>query len=220
MIRFVFGKDLPRVPRLARTMFQDRAGQFHRRLNWDLTVDDEGRERDQYDGPEALYCIYELPDGTHGGSGRLMPTTGRTMLNEHFTHLSDGVSITSPLIWESTRFCVSPRLSGGRAQAARISTALMLAGCEVGLRFGLAHYVAVFDAPMLRIYRMTGWPPEVIGTEGAGRDKLHLGLWEITPQARDAILGRVADGLTLDAIPTPAPMPPSEAPSAPALHAA
>ena len=98
MIRFVFGKDLPRVPRLAETMFQDRAGQFHGRLNWDVTVDEDGRERDQYDGPDALYCIYELPDGTHGGSGRLMPTTGRTMLNDHFTHLSDGVSITSPLI--------------------------------------------------------------------------------------------------------------------------
>ncbi|SRR6056297_1140017 len=209
MIRFVFGKDLSRVPRLAETMFRDRAGQFHRRLAWDVRVDAEGREMDQYDGAEALYCIYELPDGTHGGSGRLMPTVGRTMLNDHFTHLTDGVTIQSPLIWESTRFCVSPRIDGGRAQAARISTALMLAGCEVGLRFGLSHYAAVFDAPMLRIYRATGWGPEVIGTDGEGRDRLCAGLWEITPDARAAIMARTAGGLELDRIPTPAPMRPA-----------
>lgn len=219
MIRFIFGGDLPRFPRLAQTMFQDRAGQFHGRLNWDVRVDAEGRERDQYDGDGALYCIYELPDGTHGGSGRLMPTTGPTMLNDHFRNLADGVRIESPLIWESTRFCLSPRVTGGRAQAARISTALMLAGCEVGLRFGLSHYVAVFDAPMLRVYRMTGWPPEVIGQEGEGRDRLCLGLWEITPEARAAVLARVADGLTLDDIPTPVPMA-AMRPAAPEVHAA
>lgn len=220
MIRFVFGKDLPRFPRLAETMFQDRAGQFHGRLAWDVRVDDNGWETDQYDRLDALYCIYELPDGTHGGSGRLMPTTDRCMLNEHFTHLSDGVAITSPLIWESTRFCISPRLSGGAAAAARISTALMLAGCEVGLRFGLSHYVAVFDAPMRRVYRATGWAPEIVGEEGEGRDRLCLGLWEIVPEARDAILARIADGLTLDAIPTPMPYVPMRAEGHVAHHAA
>lgn len=207
MIRFVFGKDLPTVPVLARTMFEDRAGQFHRRLAWDVRVDENGWERDQYDTPEALYCIYELPDGTHGGSGRLMPTTGRTMLNEHFTHLSDGVTIESPLVWESTRFCASPRLSGGLTQAKRISTALMLAGCEVALRVGVANYVAVFDAPMRRIYRATGWAPEIIGTEGHGRDALCLGLWEVSEDARSNILDRMAEPLQLGEIPHPAPLP-------------
>ena len=208
MIRFVFGKDLPNVPELAETMFRDRAGQFHRRLNWDVRVDANGWETDQYDRPDSLYCIYELPDGTHGGSGRLMPTTAPCMFNDHFTQLSDGVTITSPLIWESTRFCVSPRLTGGMAAASKISTALMLAGAEVGLRFGLSHYIAVFDAPMRRIYRSTGWPPEIVGQDGEGRDRLCLGLWEITEAARAAILARANDGLRLDDIPHPVPMPP------------
>lgn len=220
MIRFVFGKDLPRVPDLAETMFQDRAGQFHRRLAWDVRVDDNGWERDRYDTDQALYCIYELPDGTHGGSGRLMPTTGRTMLNDHFTHLSDGVHIESPLIWESTRFCASPRLSGGLAQAKKISTALMLAGCEVALRFGLSHYVAVFDAPMRRIYRATGWPPEIIGTEGHGRDALCLGLWEVTTEARAAILEKMAEPMALDSIPNPTPMALAAPSAGDAAHAA
>lgn len=205
MIRFIYGNDLHLFPRLAQSMFQDRAGQFHGRLNWDVHVDDNGWERDQYDPLNPLYCVFELPDGTHGGSGRLMPTTGRTMVNEHFTHLSDGVAITSPLIWESTRFCVSPRLGGERAAAARISTALMLAGCEVALRYGLSHYVAVFEAPMRRIYRATGWAPEVIGQDGEGRDKLCLGLWEVTEAARRSILARAPEDLRLMDIPMPLP---------------
>lgn len=193
MIRFLYADDLHAHPVLADSMFRDRAGQFHDRLAWDLTLDENGHERDQYDALNPLYCIYELPDGTHGGSGRLMPTLGRTMYGEHFTHLSDGVDIASPLIWESTRFCASPRLSGGLAAAKRISTALMLAGCEVALRYGLSHYIAVFDAPMRRIYRQTGWAPEVIGEDGEKRDKLCLGLWEVSTAARDAILDRLGE---------------------------
>lgn len=191
MIRFVYANDLHQFPRLADSMFRDRKGQFHDRLAWDISVDANGHERDQYDALNPLYCIHELEDGTHGGSGRLMPTLGRTMYGEHFTHLSDGVSIASPLVWESTRFCVSPRLHGSRAQAAKISTALMLAGCEIGLRYGIANYLAVFDKPMARIYRATGWAPEIIGEEGTGRDALCLGLWEVTPEARAAIVARL-----------------------------
>ncbi len=202
MIRFIYGKDLPSYPLLAETMFRDRAGQFVSRLKWDVRVDENGWEYDQYDRPDSLYCIYEMEDGTHGGSGRLMPTTGPTMVNEHFSHLAGG-ELVSPLMWESTRFCVSPRLMGKQAAAARISTALMLAGCEVGLKFGLSHYVAVFDAPMRRIYRSTGWAPEVIAEDGEGRGKLCLGLWEITRDARSAILAKAPEGLELLQIPAP-----------------
>jgi N-acyl-L-homoserine lactone synthetase len=203
MIRFVYANDLHRFPLLAETMYRDRAGQFHDRLNWDINVDANGYERDCYDALNPLYCIYEMPDGTHGGSGRLMPTLGRNMFNEHFTHLSDGVSITSPLIWESTRFCISPRLQGSMASAKKISTALMLAGCEVGLRYGITNFIAVFERPMLRIYRSTGWGPEVIGEEGVGRNRLCLGLWEINAEVRARSLDRSADGLDLCDIPAP-----------------
>lgn len=219
MIRFIYGNDLTTSPLLAETMFRDRAGQFRTRLRWDVRVDPNGWERDQYDGADALYCVYVLPDGTHGGSGRLMPTTGRTMLNDHFSHLMGG-EITSPLIWESTRFCVSPRLAGQAAAAARISTALMLAGCEVGLRFGLTHFAAVFDAPMRRIYRATGWAPEIVAEEGTRREKLCLGLWEVNEDARASILARAPEGLEMSPIPAPLPGPRADAISQDAIDRA
>jgi N-acyl-L-homoserine lactone synthetase len=89
------------------------------------------------------------------------------------------------------------------ASAKKISTALMLAGCEVGLRYGITNFIAVFERPMLRIYRSTGWGPEVIGEEGVGRNRLCLGLWEINAEVRARILDRSADGLDLCDIPAP-----------------
>ena len=173
MLRYIYGHDLHKHPKLADTMFKDRAWQFKERLGWDVTVTN-GRERDEYDDLNPLYVIWELPDGSHGGSMRLLPTTGRTMVSDHFSHIGDGVTIESPLIWECTRFCLSPRSDG------RTAAALMLAGGDVLQGFGLMSYVGVFDARMERIYRAIGAEPEILGSEGKGRDKISIGLWHFT----------------------------------------
>ena len=65
-------------------MFRDRAAQFKDRLDWDVTVDENGWEVDEYDRLNPLYIIWENAEGRHGGSVRIMPTVGRTMTNEHF----------------------------------------------------------------------------------------------------------------------------------------
>ena len=107
MIRYIYGTDLHKFPKLAEAMFRDRADQFKTRLGWEVSVDESGLERDEYDDENPLYVIWENADGTHGGSMRLLPTVGRTMINDHFIHLTDGVRIQSPLIWECTRFCLA-----------------------------------------------------------------------------------------------------------------
>jgi len=85
MIRYLYADQLSQFPKLADSMFKARADQFKTRLGWDVTVDENGHERDQYDDVNPLYLIWENADGSHGGSLRLLPTTGRTMVNEHFT---------------------------------------------------------------------------------------------------------------------------------------
>jgi acyl homoserine lactone synthase len=181
MIRFLYADRLAETPYLAATMFRDRAIQFHDRLGWNVKVDANGHERDEYDGINPLYVIWQREDGSHGGSMRFLPTVGRTMINEHFRDLTDSVRIASPLIWECTRFCLAPDVAN-RAQ--KIAAGLMLAGCEMGLRFGLEHAVGVFDARMVRIYRSIGWVPEVIGTGVDGRDNISAGLWEFSLAAK------------------------------------
>ncbi|MBS0124658.1 acyl-homoserine-lactone synthase [Thetidibacter halocola] len=178
MIRFIYGHDLHKFPRLADSMFRDRADQFKTRLGWAVTVDAQGYERDEYDAENPLYVIWENADGTHGGSMRLLPTTGRTMVNDHFIHLTDGVRIQSPLIWECTRFCLSREAKPG------VAAALMLAGGEVMRQFGVEHYVGVFDARMVRIYNRIGSCPEILGSQGEGRERISVGLWEFNAEAQ------------------------------------
>ncbi|WOI56921.1 acyl-homoserine-lactone synthase [Palleronia sp. LCG004] len=185
MIRYLYADELSRFPRLADTMFRDRAAQFHERLKWkDVTVDADGWERDEYDDLNPLYVIWEEPDGRHGGSMRLLPTTGRTMVNDHFLNLTGGTRIESPLIWECTRFCLA------QGAKPRVSAALMLAGGEVLRGFGIQHYVGVFDAVMIRVYQMLGGCPEILGMSGEGSNAIGVGLWEFSDTAHAKLLRR------------------------------
>lgn len=184
MLRYIYAEDMGGFPTLNRSMFEDRADQFKTRLGWAVNVDTNGQERDDYDAMNPLYVIWQRSNGCHGGSMRVMPTTGSTMVNDHFAHVA-GLEIISPFIWESTRFCLSRELS--RENAARASAALMLGGCEIGLRFGLQHAIGVFDARMIRIYRMLGWSPEVLGESGEGRNKVYVGLWDFSEEVRSTL---------------------------------
>ncbi len=191
MLRYVYGDDLHRHPRLLDTMFRHRAAQFRDRLGWQVTVDAQGHERDGYDAMNPLYVIWERADGSHGGSMRFLPTTGQTMVNDHFRHLA-GAEIVHPLIWECTRFCLAPDAE------TRISAALLLGGLEIGLGFCLTDSVGVFDARMVRIYRRLGWEPAVLGSQGAGRDAISVGLWTFSAADRGELLDRagIADAFS------------------------
>ena len=184
MIRFLYADQLAEFPALAASMFRDRAKQFKDRMGWDVTVDENGFERDEYDDLNPLYVIWETPQGLHGGSMRFLPTTGQTMVNDHFLSLTDNVRITSPMIWECTRFCLAPDAPG------RISAALMLAGGEILRGFGLDHFVGVFDARMIRVYRMLGGSPDILGMSGPGPDAIGVGLWEFSEAAHNKLLRR------------------------------
>ena len=184
MLRYLYADQLHHHPRLANTMFRDRAQQFHARLNWDVTVLPDGTERDDYDAMNPLYVVWERPDGRHGGSLRFLPTTGDTMVNDHFLHLTDNVRIASPFIWECTRFCLAPDAEP------RVSAALMLGGLELGLSAHLSHAVGVFDARMVRIYRRLGWGPTILGSDGGGRDAISVGLWAFQEEVRPRLLAK------------------------------
>ncbi len=185
MLRYIYADALHHYPKLRDSMFRDRAEQFYRRLGWDVTVDEHGEEKDEYDAENPLYVIWEDGAGRHSGSMRFLPTVGPTMVNDHFRHLAGGVRIESPLIWECTRFCLAPQADR------RASAALVLGAGEVMETFRLKHFVGVFDGRMERIYRLLGVEPDVVGQSGTGRDRIAVGLWEFKPDARQSILDKV-----------------------------
>jgi acyl homoserine lactone synthase len=184
MLRYLGNDDLALMPRLRASMLRDRAAQFKTRLGWEVSVDETGAERDQYDEQSPLYVIWERRDGTHGGSMRFLPTSGRTMLNEHFAHLLPSGPLADAAIWECTRFCLCTEADH------QVAAALMLGGAEVGSGYRLTHAVGVFDARMIRVYRALGWPPEIIGEAGSGRDFVGAGLWAFSEATRRRIAFR------------------------------
>lgn len=184
MLRYIPARRLSGHPRLAETMFRDRTVQFADRLGWPLEIGADGGERDAYDTLEPLYVIWERPDGCHGGSMRFLPTTGRTMVEEHFSDLVQNVRIKSPYIWECTRFCLAPDAGAG------VASVLMLGGLELGLRKGLSHAIGVFDARMIRVYRRLGWPAAPLGQRGEGPEAIMAGMWDFDLSHRATLLRR------------------------------
>ena len=183
MLRYLYGDELRNYPKLHATMHRDRAAQFGQRLAWDVNIQN-GLESDRYDAMNPLYVIWVQPDGCHGGSMRFLPTTAETMINDHFTHLTGGVEIRHPLIWECTRFCLA---SGA---GAKTSARLMLGGLEVGLQFHLTDAVGVFDHRMTRIYRQIGWPPSILGVSTDNPADTTVGIWAFDPGIRPRLLRR------------------------------
>ena len=92
MLRYIYADDLHRFPRLARSMFVDRATQFHDRLGWDVALRDDGTERDDYDDANPLYVIWEgtrlcrAPGAPAQVSAALMLGGMELGLNNHLSH--------------------------------------------------------------------------------------------------------------------------------------
>ena len=187
MFTLAYGDDLFNFPKLANQMFNDRRIQFAEEFGWELNIDAQGREIDQYDLMNPLYIILKDGTGGHVASGRLLPTTGPTMIADHFSHLTDGVQIESSLIWEVSRVFVARRARNSVRNAA----ALMWAGAETGLRAGIEFFVSVTPKEMTRVFATCGWPAEIIGESADSKDgHLCACLWEISRKHCDALAAR------------------------------
>lgn len=186
MLQFIYGDRLDARARLARGMFRDRAAQFRDRLGWKVSVDSDGAERDEYDALNPLYVIARDDDGGHAGSMRFLPTTGPTMLHDHFAALVPDLALQSPLIWECTRFCVAPGVASSRKVTAR----LLAAAAVMGEAFSLVASVAVFDDRMIRVYRALGWAPEVLASGMDPSGRVHVGLWHFGHEATATMCAR------------------------------
>ena len=179
MLRYLYKSELDAFPHLRDSMYSDRAYQFKTRLNWDVSVNDLGHEMDEYDALNPLYVIWEDVSGRHAGSMRLMPTTGRCMVNEHFTDLLLG-RFKAHLFGKALGF-VFPDTP------ARTAARLMLSAGEVMLGCGVEQCLGVFDQRMIRIYRLLGSSPNLIAQKGQGKEFIGIGLWTLDAVQREQI---------------------------------
>lgn len=195
MLHIIRGTDLWMTPKLTATMYADRRRQFRDRLGWPVKIDGHGYERDEYDVENPLYVIISAPDGTHAGSLRLLPTTGNTMLADHFSETLGSRKIEDPLVWECTRFCLSPK------QKPKIALALLATTARLMRLAGLESLVAIFDARMLRLYKRVGIEPEVIGSQAYAFGVAQAGLWTFdTTKYRSLLQASEIDNLELELV--------------------
>jgi acyl homoserine lactone synthase len=198
MIRMFQGRDRHHYAREANEMFRLRARQFRDRLGWKVNVQ-AGWESDEYDEMNPLYLVsLDEQSGAVRGSLRFLPTTGPTMMKGCFDKYFDvPFDIESPLIWECSRFCIEPNVDGRVSGSALRQTTfeLMHGGCEVVLMAGVEQVLGIFDPFMLRVYRRTGWGPEIIAsTDDLGPNVVYFGIWDVSEAKLKSI--RERSGLT------------------------
>lgn len=195
MIRIFQGRDRTQFPRESDEMFRLRARQFRDRLKWDVQVTN-GWEIDEYDQMNPLYLVSIDDDtGAITGSLRFLPTTGPHMMNGSFGDFFDKpFEMESPLIWECSRFSIEPTTKHGRISGSALRKTtfeLMHGGCEVAIMAGIEQVVGVFDPFMLRVYRRTGWGPEIVASsDRTNPGPIYLGLWDVNEASLMAIKER------------------------------
>ncbi|WP_234189145.1 acyl-homoserine-lactone synthase TraI [Shinella sp. NM-101] len=145
-------------------MHQLRAAVFGDRLEWEITVTEQG-ERDQYDDLRPTYILAIFTDQKVVGCARLLPASGPTMLERTFPQLLERGSLDAHVaVVESSRFCVDTSLPAGRGGTLHQATLTMLAGIiEWSMSNGYTEIVTATDLRFERILRRAGWPMRRLG---------------------------------------------------------
>lgn len=143
-------------------MHQARARIFVDTLKWDLTVDDNGREIDEYDREDTVYLmVLDAQTGDHLGSVRLLPSQGPHLLGDHFPSLCEEGVPRGPDIWEITRLVTRPGLS--RDAAEHVRRHVSIAMFEFALANGIRQYTMMTHMQFLASVLAVGWTAEPLG---------------------------------------------------------
>jgi N-acyl-L-homoserine lactone synthetase len=194
MIRIEYARALAGEAHILDQLFRMRARVFRERLNWDVVVT-EGRERDLYDDLNPLYVLsMDERSGDVRGAVRILPTTSRHMMEDIFhQYFDEQVVVRSPNVWECTRFCIHPEHEKVVTPTGlNVATCELLYGvCSVALESGIEQLLGVSELPMLRIYRRSGWAPEIIGSSRRpGSVPIFAGLWDVNAATCRTIAAR------------------------------
>lgn len=119
-------------------MWAQRKTVFVDKLKW-VPDQGDGMERDQFDGPAAMYLLAVDESGHLDGSVRLLSTVAPHLMTELFKGRYFHGARSGPNIWESSRIYM---LSGDRGQ---VFAELMCAIFETALLFGIDEVVAASD---------------------------------------------------------------------------
>ena len=151
-----------------------RAKVFRDILNWDVFVDEQGHELDQFDDLPGTYLLSVDEDFIVQASLRLLPTMGPYMASDIFAQLLEQKAPPrSPTIWEASRFFTRPTASTGNSRSLRYwashmhneHIAKLMCGMACYAReVGISHLVGVSDIAVERLLKTMGITCERLGS--------------------------------------------------------
>jgi N-acyl-L-homoserine lactone synthetase len=196
MIRVISGYDRRKFAREMEAFHQIRKRVFFDKFGWEVPVINSW-EIDGYDALDPVYLLSVNAAEQVVGGLRLLPTMGFNMLNDTFPELlPEGKRIESPLIWESSRFCIDSDIDIqiGPKRIHRAIAELGLGLNEIGASIGLSHIVTVYDAMLHRHLTRMGCGGEPISEpKRIGKALAYAVFYEIGPHAAAAT--RAASGI-------------------------
>lgn len=145
------------------SMYRLRSDVFHKRLGWDVRVED-GREHDWFDLIGPHYVVAHDGDARALGCCRLLPTLGPNMLRDIFPELLDGAPVpASASAWEVSRFALCDEGSQGGFGFSGISSSIIAEVFRFIATQGAERLVGVTSAPFERMMRHMGLQVERLG---------------------------------------------------------
>lgn len=145
------------------SMYRLRSEVFHRRLGWDVRVED-GREHDWFDLIGPYYLVAYDRDFQALGCCRLLPTMGPNMLRDIFPFLLDGAPApAAETVWEVSRFAISPHCSSGGFGFSELPGWILAEMIVFAASHRVDALVGVTSAPVERMLRRMGLEVERLG---------------------------------------------------------
>jgi N-acyl-L-homoserine lactone synthetase len=160
-------------------MFRQRAIIFGQTLGWNVSIDGEGREIDEYDREDTVYLMSLDSAGRLNGAVRFLSTVTDHMMTGPFQDMFPDYSVRSPVIWEATRFYTYGHHDVQANRVSQSACELLLGMCEFCLQSGIAQVVALMQAGVIRVYRRCGLSQKILARHNGEHGQTLLGLWTI-----------------------------------------
>ena len=150
-------------------MHRFRKAVFKDRLDWDVQVDANGFESDEFDLPEALYLLAIDQKDRVVGSWRLLPTSGPTMIRDVWPDFLQTLPMpASEQVWEASRFGVRSfeKSSKDCIRQLNIVTAEMFCALtELCLLCGIQQIYTLYDHKIARLLKRLDCQPVAVSRE-------------------------------------------------------
>lgn len=147
-------------------MHRFRKRVFKDQMGWDVCIDENELEVDEFDLPEAIYLLALDANRNVVGNMRLLPSNGPTMVRDIWPQFMEHITMPSdPLIWEISRFAVDTsegKTARGLAQVNKITQRLFCGLIELCLLCGVKKVVALYDVKIAQIHHWLDCEPEVV----------------------------------------------------------